>query len=204
MEYNKHLDIENLRQEGYTDELTSDFASAVYIFRKFLSMYDASTGEDVVAKAIQEFPETEDSHITSLKMSTLYFMSENLLTDIYDDENLRPIIDACEKAITEIYGEKIFADARKQADDTAELLKEANAGEDNDEVYDTDDEDLKEWIEETLIPGLAFVNMALYITYDNQYDLLKLKDYDNNEFWYNEYIDTFINHFNYIDFFLIL
>lgn len=94
-----------------------------------------------------------------------------------------------------LYRDEIFRDIKDFYTEKTEIDKDLVAvGElDPDEVMEFTDEDYNLHVDLALIPNLAFINLAFYVTYKGYYDILKLDEIDNPEFWYNKYFDLFLH-----------
>lgn len=195
MEYNKHLNIRNLKQDDFKDELTTDFTALVFILGKQLSHL-----QDMIESSV--FNKNKDIFFAGPQcFGVILNMVHTLVPQIKESEYAH-VYEACKNAINTLYRDKLFADVRKKYTETTEIDKSlVKVGElDADEVIEFTDEEYNLHLDHTLIPNLAFINLAFYVTYKNQYDLLKLGDIDNPEFWYNQYFDLFIHNMNYYNF----
>ena len=195
MEYNTHLDIYNLKEDDFKDDMMLSLTTLVYFLNKPLAQLEELTKHpnfnkkknilfvgpstsDVVrpqiTKLVAEIKESEYSHV--------YQASVNAMNTLYRDEIFRDIKD--------------FYTEKTEIDKDLVAVGELNP----DEVMEFTDEDYNLHVDLTLIPNLAFINLAFYVTYKSYYDILKLDDIDNPEFWYNKYFDLFLHHMNYRDF----
>lgn len=195
MKYNTHLDITNLKQNDFKDELTLNLTSLVYILGNPLLRL-----EEIAASP--DFTQGKDTFFAGIQVTGVILNMIHTLVPQVKESEYADIYNASIKAMNVLYRDKIFADIRKKYTEAAEIDKSlVEVGElDEDEVMEFTDEELNLHIDYTLISGLAFINMAFYVTYKDQYDLLKLEDIDNPEFWYNKYFDLFIHNMNYLNF----
>ena len=192
MEYNTHLDIVNLEENDFRDEFTCDLAALVYMIRKPLLQL-----EEVVFSP--DFKPKKDNYFVAFtNTGVIQNVIYTLVPQIKDSEYSH-VFDACINAVNTLYRDKIFSDLREHYDEKAEIDKSlVEGGElDADEVMEFTDDELNAHIDYTLLPRLALINLAFYVTYKGRYNLLELDDIDNPAFWYNEHFDLFIQHMNY-------
>ena len=195
MEYNTHLNINDLKQNDFKDEFTTDLTALVYFMKDPLLRL-----EEIVTNP--DFRQGKDTFFIGFQITNVILNMIDTLTPQLKESEYAPIYEASIKAMNTLYRDKIFSDIRKKYTEAEEIdrsLVEVDEL-DPEDVTSFSDEDLYAHMDYTLIPGLAFINMAFYVTYKEQYDLLKLEDIDNPEFWYNKYFDLFIHNMNYLNF----
>lgn len=195
MEYNQNLDIINLRHEDFKDELTADLTALVYILGKPILNLEESI-------AANEFRPDKDTFFVGPQVFGVILRMLHDLIPVIEKSEYAEIYNASIKAVTTLYRDKIFTDVRDKYTEATEIDKSlVEVGElDSDEVVEFTDDDYNAHVDVTLLPRLGFINLAFYVTYKKEYDLLKLDDIHNPEFWYNKYFDLFIHNMNYLDF----
>lgn len=195
MEYNTHLNITDLKQNDFKDEFTTDLTALVYFMKDPLLRLEE-------AAADPDFPQGKNIFFIGFQVTGVILNMIYTLVPQVKESEYAHVYEASVKAMNALYRDKIFEDIRKKYTEAEEIDRSlVEVGElDPEDVTAFTDEELYAHMDYTLIPGLAFINMAFYVTYKNQYDLLKLEDIDNPEFWYNKYFDLFIHNMNYLSF----
>ena len=195
MQYNPHLDIKNLKQNDFKDEWTTDFTALTYILGK----------EILRIKAYLDSPDSDAKNITFFIGPQVFGVILNMVNTLVpriEDSEYAGVYHASIKAIETLYRDRLFSFIRAKYTEEEEIDRSmVEVGElDEEDVTAFTDEEIYAHIDITVIPNLAFINMSFYATYKNTYDLLKLDDIENPEFWYNEYFEIFISKMNYLNF----
>lgn len=193
MTYNTHLDIANLEENNFKDEYTKNLAALVYMLRPYLNQ----------AASVRDNKEENAPKLTIFVgppySITLYDKARTFYYELAESE-YGSVLEACQKATTSLFRDKIMDRVRARFTERAEIdqsLLEADELDPDDDVFEFTEDDVIEEVDEWILPRLSVFNLAFYVTYKNQYDLLKLDDIDNTEFWYNEYIDLILNYLSY-------
>ena len=195
MEYNKYLDIYNLKQNDFKDDMMLSLAAIVYLLKEPLAQLEK------LVEAPNFNKKNNILFVGPACTDVIRQQTTELISEIKESEYAH-IYQASIHAMNALYREKIFADIKKHYTEVIEIDKDLVAvGElDAEAVVEFTDDDYNLHLDLALIPNLAFINLAFYVTYKGQYDILKLDDIDNPEFWYNKYFDLFLHNMNYRNF----